>query len=62
MATIVLTATGKKTMSATMTEWAKSPLPNHSAMSGASARIGTAWAATRYGESTRFASRERART
>ena len=59
---MVLTATGKKSMSATMTEWANNPLPNHSAMSGASARIGTAWAATRYGERTRFASRDRART
>ena len=35
------------TISATISAWARSPLPNHSAMSGASARIGTAWAATR---------------
>jgi hypothetical protein len=47
MPTIVATATGKKTISAQMTTLPGSPGPNHSAMSGARARIGVACAATR---------------
>ena len=47
MPTIVATATGKNTISAQMTTLPSSPGPNHRAMSGARARIGVAWAATR---------------
>ena len=47
MPTIVAMATGKKTMSAQMTTLLSSPGPNHRASSGARARIGIAWAATR---------------
>ena len=47
MPTIVAIATGKKTISAQMTTLAVRPGPNHSASSGARARIGVAWAATR---------------
>ena len=52
MPTIVATATGKNTMSAQMRTLPSSPGPNHNAMSGARARMGVAWAATRYGDST----------
>jgi hypothetical protein len=58
--TIVATATGKNTMSAQMTILPVRPSGNHRAISGARARIGVAWAATRYGERTRSASRDRA--
>ena len=47
MPTIVATATGKKTISVVITSLDDSPLPNHRTMSGASARTGVAWAATR---------------
>ena len=43
-----------------MTTLESSPVPNQSAMSGARARIGIAWAATMYGERSRAAKRERA--
>ena len=47
MPTIVATATGKNTISVQITSFDGSPVPNHSAMSGASASTGVAWAATR---------------
>ena len=47
-------------MSAQMSSRLASPVPNHSAMSGASARMGVACAATMYGESRRDARLERA--
>jgi hypothetical protein len=50
---MVAMAIGKKTISAQMTTRASSPPPNQMSSSGASARIGTAWAATMYGERTR---------
>ena len=61
MPTIVATATGKNTISVQITSLDGSPLPNHRTMSGASARTGVAWAATRYGLSSRSARRDRAR-
>ena len=45
--TMVATAIGKKTMSAQMMTLDRSPVPNQSAIKGASARIGVACAATR---------------
>ena len=60
MPTIVATATGKNTISVVMTSFDASPVPNHRAISGARARIGVAWAATRYGLRSRSARRERA--
>ena len=53
MPTIVETATGKKTISAQIATFDSRPVPNHSASSGARARIGVACAATRYGETGR---------
>ena len=47
MPTMVATATGKNTIRVVITSLLASPVPNHSAISGASARIGVAWAATR---------------
>ena len=44
---MVATAIGKKTISAQMMTLETSPVPNQSAMSGASARMGVACAATR---------------
>ena len=58
--TIVATATGKNTISEQMTTLPARPGPNHKAMSGARARIGVAWAATRYGEASRSTSALRA--
>ena len=58
--TIVETAIGKKTMSPQITTLLVSPGPNHSASSGASARIGVAWAATMYGEIRRSTRTDRA--
>jgi len=46
MPTIVPTAMGKKQMSAQMSTRLPRPVPNHSAMRGAKARIGVACAAT----------------
>ena len=46
MPTMVAMAIGKKTISAQMRTRAGSPPPNQMSSSGASARIGTAWAAT----------------
>ncbi len=60
--TIVATAIGKKTIRAQMRTLLPRPLPNQSAISGASARIGVACAATMYGESSRSAMCERAST
>ena len=50
---MVAIAIGKKTISAQITTRAVSPPPNQMSSSGASARIGTAWAATMYGDRTR---------
>ena len=47
MPTIVAMATGKNTISEQMTTLLSSPVPNHKTSSGARARIGIAWAATR---------------
>ena len=54
--TIVETAIGKNTIRAQMTTLLVRPGPNHSASSGARARIGVAWAATMYGETIRSTS------
>ena len=61
MPTIVATATGKNTMRPQITTLLTRPGPNHNASNGASARIGVAWAATRYGEMSRSTSVLRAR-
>ena len=53
MPTIVAMVIGKKTIRAQITTRASSPPPNQMSSSGARARIGTAWAATMYGERTR---------
>jgi len=53
MPTMVAIAIGKKTISAQMTTRASRPPPNQMSSSGARARIGTACAATMYGDSTR---------
>ncbi len=48
-------------MSEQMTTFPGSPGPNHRAISGARARIGVAWAATRYGDRSRSTIALRAR-
>ena len=53
---MVAMAIGKNTMSAQITTRASSPPPNQMSSSGARARIGTACAATMYGDSTRSTS------
>ncbi len=53
MPTMVAMVIGKKTISAQITTRASRPPPNQMSSSGASARIGTAWAATMYGDSSR---------
>jgi len=53
MPTMVAMAIGKKTISAQIRTRASRPPPNQMSSSGASARIGTACAATIYGDSTR---------
>ena len=59
--TAVETATGKNTMSEQITILLSNPGPNHRMSSGARARIGVDWAATRYGDRTSPTIRERAR-
>ena len=51
--TMVAMAIGKKTMSAQITTRASRPPPNQMLSNGARTRIGTAWAATMYGDRTR---------
>ena len=51
--TIVAMATGKKTINEQMTALLRTPVPNQTTRRGARARIGTACAATRYGEASR---------
>ena len=53
MPTMVAIAIGKNTINAQIATRASSPPPNQMSRSGARARIGTAWAATMYGDRTR---------